>query len=135
MKKSLSRKLLLASALATTTVIGFAGSSFASSETSLESTPVTENALTAQGTLTYQMNQTSTSIYLNGSVTVTVNTDNVPAGYFIDVMNSNNATVAQKDFDASSSGQKTFTFSGLYGYHKIRVYSEDAPNSTFAVNY
>jgi len=135
MTKNITTKLVLASAVAATTVLGVANPSFASNAALEETAPITQNALAAQGTLTYPMNQTSTAIYLNGSITVTVNTANVPAGYFIDVLDNNNNSVAQKDLDASSSGQQTFTFNGLYGYHKVKVYSEEAASSTFSVKW
>lgn len=136
MKNSL--RIFLIPVVSVSLLIGGSQISFASSDSSNNGqnlASLESNLVSAQGSASYQINSKSTSIYLSGQATVQVNTPSgINGGYFINVYNNNGAIVQTKDF-ASTGGSKSFNFTGLNGYHKFEVISDEGGSGSFVVKW
>ncbi|MCF2719959.1 MULTISPECIES: T9SS type A sorting domain-containing protein [unclassified Paenibacillus] len=92
-----------------------------------------ESVVTPQGSRSYQLGQTSASIYLNGSLDVQIYTSLSSSDlYSIDIYDSNGRHVYQRDRNPSEG--TSFHVSGLYGYHTVRVQSYNN-NGTFTLTW
>ncbi|MBP1177049.1 MULTISPECIES: hypothetical protein [Paenibacillus] len=99
----------------------------------IEQTLINESAVTPQGSRSYQLGQTSASIYLNGSLDIQIYTTLSNSDlYSIDIYDSNGRHVYQRDRNPSEG--TSFHVSGLYGYHTVRVQTYNN-NGTFSLTW
>ncbi|WP_155252258.1 hypothetical protein [Paenibacillus polymyxa] len=104
-----------------------------SSQSVIEQTLTNESVVTPQGSRSYQLGQTSASIYLNGSLDIQIYTASSSSDlYSIDIYDSNGRHVYQRDRNPSEGS--SFHVSGLYGYHTVRVQTYNN-NGTYSLTW
>ncbi|WP_405174738.1 hypothetical protein MHI27_22420 [Paenibacillus sp. FSL H8-0261] len=81
---------------------------------------LSSDSVALRGQVSYSLGTTSTSIYLNGSVTIQIDAG-IYDYYSIDIYDANGSNVLAYDPGNLSAGPHTFTHNGFYGYHKILV--------------